>query len=236
MKRAGLIVWCLLFSLLLISCGKLRPEGNIISKDISVGNFNDLIFDGKFRVFFTTSPQNFVNIETNQNIAENLKLKVNNGILTISEGRETKGVDFYNITIYSKNILQKISAADSVEVNISGAVKTDKLNLILNDNSKFIGSLNTKSANLEMSGKTRANLNGFSNAALIKISDTASLIAPYWKIGTLRLESQNENYAEVNAEDSLKGFIRNTAKLIYYNNPIRAIKIEKTANVQNKTL
>ena len=87
-----------------------------------------------------------------------------------------------------------------------------------------------------MTGKSRANFLGKTKDAVIKISDTASIIAPYWKIENLNISSQNGIYAEVNVKDSLKGTIRNTSKMVYYDDPIRAFKSDKTANVQNRKM
>ena len=209
-----------LFFLLLIfsviSCGKISPKGNIKSKDFPV--------------------EEFVNVETYPNLIKNLKIDVKDKTLNIEEKRETQSVDFYNITIYSKNNLEKISISDSVEMNISSEIKTDNFKLNLKNNAKFIGSVNSRRAEVQMTEKSRANFLGKSKDAVIKIADTASLIAPYWIIDNLKIDSKNGNYAEVNVKDSLKGEIKNTAKFVYYNDPIRAFKIEKTANVNNKEL
>ncbi len=229
-----LIYFFLLISL--ISCGKISPKGKIESKDVKVEDFVNLDLNGKFRAFFVKSDSSYVNIETYKNIGDNVKLKVKNKTLTITENRKISAVDFYNITIYSKYNLENVSLSDSVEMNTSSEIKTDNFKLNLKKNSKFIGSLNSRSAEVEMSQKSRANFMGQTKNATIKISDTASLIAPYWKIENLKIHAKNGNYAEVNVKDSLTGEIRNTSKLLYYNDPIRAFKIDKTANVQNKIL
>lgn len=222
--------------LALISCGKVAPKGDIVNKDIPVEDFTSLSLEGKFRVFYIHSNKNFVNVETYPNVLDNLKIKVSDKTLNISEKRETKGVDFYNITIYSKYYPEKISMKDSVEMNVSSEIKTDNFRANLKNNAKFIGSINTRRAEVEMLNTSKANFLGSTKQAVIKIADTASLIAPYWLIDNLDLQSKNGNYAEVNVKDTLKGSIANTAKLLYYNDPIRAIKIEKTANVKNKKL
>ena len=110
------------------------------------------------------------------------------------------------------------------------------MKLNLKNNAKFIGSVNSRRTEIEMTGKSRANFLGKTKDAALKISDTASIIAPYWTIQNLDLDSQNGNYAELNVEDSLKGSVKNTAKLTYYNDPISAIKITETATVQHKEL
>ena len=230
----------LLFStfifLLFISCGKISPKGKIESKDFPVEDFTDINLEGKFRVFYVNGEKSFVNVETYPNILNNLKIKVKDKTLNITESRETQGVDFYNVTIYSKYNLEKISISDSVEMNISSEIKTDNFKLNLKNNAKFIGSVNSRKAEVEMLNTSRANFTGKTKVAFIKIADTANLIAPYWMIENLNIDSKNANYAEVNVQDSLKGNIKNTAKFVYYNDPIRAFKIDKTANVQNKEL
>ena len=226
----------LLFAFSVISCGEISPKGNIESKDIPLDEFVNLNLEGKFRLFYIKSDSSFVNVETYPNIFNNLKIKVKDKTLNIEEKRKTKGVDFYNITVYSKYNLEKVSIADSVEMNISSEIKTDNFRLNLKNNGKFIGSVNSRRAEVDMTGKSRANFLGNTKDAVLKISDTASIIAPYWIIENLKIESKNGNYAEVNVKDSLKGDIKNTAKMVYYNDPIRAFTIDKTATVQNKKM
>lgn len=228
----------LYISLLLaaVSCGKVSPKGNIERKDVDVSEFVNLDLEGKFRVFYARGNKNFVEIETYPNVASNLDVDVKDKTLFIKEKRGTKGIDFYNVTIYSKYNLEKVAVADSVEMNISSEIKTDNFRLNLKNYATFMGSVNTRRAEVDMQNKSRANFLGLTKDAVIKISDTASLIAPYWKIENLNIDSKNGNYAEVNVKDSLKGNIQNTAKFIYYNNPIRAFKIDKQARVENKKL
>jgi len=222
--------------LTIISCGEISPKGNLNKKEVDVEEFVNLDLDGKFRVFYARGPKNFVEIETYPNIADNLDINVDDKTLSIKESRDTKGVDFYNVTIYSKYNLEKVSISDSVEMNISSEIKTDNFRLNLKNYATFMGSINTRRAEIDMKNKSRANFLGRTENAVIKISDTASLIAPYWKIINLNLDSQNGNYAEVNVKDSLKGNVSNTAKFVYYNDPIRAFKVEKTTKVENKKL
>jgi len=222
--------------LAMVACGKISPEGTIERKDVDVSEFVNLDLDGKFRVFYARGTKNFVEIETYPNVADNLKVDVDDKTLSIKEKRGTKGVDFYNVTIYSKYNLEKISISDSVEMNISSEIKTDNFKLNLKNYATFMGSVNTRRAEVEMMNRSRANFLGQTKDAIIKISDTASLIAPYWKIDNLKIDSKNGNYAEVNVKDSLKGHVQNTAKFIYYNDPIRAFKIDRDTRVENKKL
>ena len=188
----------LLLAFFAISCGDISPKGNIESKDIPLDEFVNLNLKGKFRLFYIKSDSSFVNVETYPNILNNLKIKVKDKTLNIQEKRAVKDIDFYNVTIYSKYNLEKVSISDSVEMNISSEIKTDNFRLNLKNNGKFIGSVNSRRAEVEMTGKSRANFLGKTKDAVIKISDTASIIAPYWILDNLKIDSNNGNYAEVN--------------------------------------
>ena len=220
----------------LSSCSKVKPEGAIETHEIKIADFNQLNLKGKFRVFYIHAKKNFVIVETNPKFFKNLDINVDENVLDIQEKRQTQGLDFYNISIYSKDNLNQVKLSDSVEFNISGEIKSPNFKLNLKNNAKFIGAVNSKKLELEMIDKTRANLLGKTDNAFIKISDTASLIAPYWNIKDLNIDSDKGNYSEVSVEDKISGNIRNTATFTYYGSPISAFKIEKTATVENNKL
>lgn len=221
---------------LVVSCGKVKPNGSIEGKDIKVEEFSSIDASGKFRLFYINSKDNFVALETYPNLINNLKVYVKDKTLHIEEKRGVEQVDFYNVTVYSKYAPQNIVLSDSVEFNVSSAIKTDNFKLHLKNNAKFIGSVNSNRAEVDMENKSRANFLGFTTKAVVKMKDTTSLIAPYWTVQTMKLNTKNGIYAEVNAKDSLKGEIGNTSKLVYYNDPIRAFKIDKSATVENQKL
>lgn len=234
--RNSIIYTVLVFGLLIVSCGKITPKGDLESKDIPLENFKELNLKGKFRVFYINHNKNFINVETYGNISDNLKIDVFDDILSIKEKSETENVDFYNITIYSKSNPTKIKMTDEAELNVSGEINTPAFNLILDKNAKFIGSIKTEQTNIEMKNLSRANFSGESKKVSIKIMDTASIIAPYWNIKNLNLDSKNGSYTEVNVKDTLKGKVKNSAKLLYYNNPIIKFSSDKSVRIENKKL
>ena len=228
--------YLIIILLTIISCGKVTPKGSIENKEIPLEPFTSIDLKGKFRIFYVRGDSNFVAIESYPNVIKNLDIEVKNKKLSIIEKRETSKIDFYNITVYSKYNLDQVSISDSIEMNVSSALRADNFKLSLKNNAQFIGSINARKAELDMQNTSRANFEGFTTDAVIKISDTASLIAPYWKITNLDLDSKNGNYAEVNVKDTLKGKITNTAKLLYYNEPIKRFKADKTTKIENKVL
>lgn len=233
MKR---IPFYLILMLLVSACGEVSPKGDLQTKEVPIESFKTLELDGKFRVFFVRNTTNQVFIETYGNFIKNLDISQKNQTLSIKEKRETKGGDFYNVTIYSSSVPSSIEVGDQVELSISGAIQGESLALKLKDEAKFIGALELSKASVNMSSSARANFSGSSKTAQIKIQDTAHIIAPYWHVGSLKLEAQNGPYVEVNAVDTLKGEIKNTAKLLYYNSPVTILKKGSGVNVEQKPL
>lgn len=222
--------------LLLLGCSKIKPSGTIEVNNLSVKNFKKIALTGKFRAFYIHSDKNFVEVETYPNLFHNLKIEVKNQTLTIEEKRKVATTDFYNVMIYSATNPQNIALSDSVEFNVSGEINAKNLHISLKNNAKFIGSLRTDKTILEMKNTSLANFKGFSHSVDMKLADTANLLAPYWQIDNLKIDFKNGGYAEVQVKDSIKGKIQNTAKFLYYDDPVRAFQIDKNTTVTNKKL
>lgn len=222
--------------ILVVSCRKISPAGKIEVREIPVKNYSKVNLNGKFRVFYVLSDSSFVNVETYPNLAENLQITIKKNTLDIAEKRPVQSADFYNLTLYSKQPLTHITLQDSVEFNISTEIQAPQFNLDLRKNSKFIGSLKTAKAKVEMEGNTRANLAGSAKSTSLTIKGGASLIAPYWNLNTADLTAGGNTYTEISVADSLRGIVSKTAQVVYYGDPVRALNIEKSAKVENREL
>ncbi|WP_018676536.1 GIN domain-containing protein [Riemerella columbina] len=224
-----------LVSLFIVSsCGKIKPEGQITSKDLPIENFSKINLKGKYRLFFVPGEENFINIETYPNLTENLDINIKDSTLNIIEDRTTGFVDFYTVTVYSKTPLKQVSISDSVEMNVSGKIKIPEFKLSLKDQAKFIGGLEAQKTTIDMTQKSRANFLGKSREAILNIKDTASIISPYWDIDYLTINSKNDCYSELVAKEEISGNIDDTSKLLYYGNPLRKLKIGPKTKVENK--
>ncbi len=220
----------------LISCSKISPKGEIEVKDKSVENFSKLNLKGNFKVFFAKGNQNIVSVETYPNIYKNLDIEVENGTLTIEESRKLENVDFYSITIFGKNDLNEISLSDQVEMNVSGQVKSPNFSLHLKDNSKFMGAVISEKSTLEMSQKSKANILGETKNLNLKLTDSASIMAPYFYVENLELNAKNDASAGLNIDNEMKGTLENTSKLIYYGEPLNKLVKKGKSSLENRKL
>ena len=236
MKNITKLFLFLYLCLNLISCSKISPKGEIEIKDKSVENFAKLNLKGNFKVFFAKGNQNIVSVETYPNIYKNLVIEVENGILTIEENRKPENVDFYSITIFGKNDLNEISLADQVEMNVSGQVKTPEFSLHLKGNSKFMGAVMAPKSKIEMAEKSNANILGETKNLNLKLTDSASIMAPYFYVENLELNAKNDASAGLNIDNEMKGTLENTSKLIFYGEPLNKLTKKDKASVENRKL
>ena len=220
----------------IISCSKISPSGEIEVKDKSVENFSKLNLKGNFKVFFAKGNQNIVSVETYPNVYKNLDIEVENGILTIEENRKTDQVDFYSITIFGKNDLNEISLADQVEMNVSGQVKSPNFSLNLKDHSKFMGAVISEKSSVEMTQKANANILGETKNLNLKLTDSASIMAPYFYVENLELNAKNDASAGLNIDNEMKGTLENTSKLIFYGEPLNKLIKKDKSSVENRKL
>ena len=220
----------------IISCSKISPKGEIEVKDVTVENFTKLNLKGDFKVFFAKGNQNLVSVETYPNVYKNLDIEVENGILTIEENRKPENVDFYSITIFGKNDLNEISLADQVEMNVSGQVKTPEFSLHLKGNSKFMGAVIAPKSKIEMAEKSNANILGETKNLNLKLTDSASIMAPYFYVENLELNAKNDASAGLNIDNEMKGTLENTSKLIFYGEPLNKLTKKDKASVENRKL
>ena len=236
MKNITKIFFYLCISISLISCSKISPSGEIEVKDKMVDNFTKLNLKGSFKVFFAKGNQNLVSVETYPNIYKNLDIEVKNGTLIIEENRKPENVDFYSITIFGKSDLNEISLSDQVEMNVSGQVKPPDFTLHLKDHSKFMGAVMAKKSKVEMSQLSKANILGETQNLNLKLTDSASIMAPYFYVENLEILSKNGTSAGLNIDNEMKGTLENTSKLIFYGEPLNKIIKKDKASVENRKL
>lgn len=222
---------CIVLASLLGACGKIEPQGELKNKDLPLQAFDKIELSGKYRMFIVPNDKDFLNVETYENIGENLSIEVKDGTLRIVEKRPVGSVDFYNLTLYSKAFPKSISMRDSLEMNVSGGLKGEALRLTLQDYAKFIGAVDVQKLDMELKGNTRANLIGKAENMRLRTRDSANIISPYFQIKTLDIHAINATYTELDIKDTIKGSVQDFSKFMYYNDPIRAFKIDKNTKV-----
>ena len=221
--------------LVLVSCGKIQPEGNEIkTQEVNIEDFRAYHLDGNFKVSYIQSTENKLTVETYPNIFENLKIKVKDKELTISEKRKTEGVEVYNIILYSSGKISKMKMQNSAEFNISSQMMMDDFSLKMEDNTKFAGAILSNKAEINLYDKSRLEMFGKTLEAEVVMRDSAVMVSPYWFVNNLKIKAEDDALAEISVEEKLEGKLKNNAKLNYKGNPVKKVLEEDKALIIKK--
>ena len=220
--------------LVLVSCGKIQPEGSEIkTQEVKIEEFSALHLDGNFKVSYIQSTENKLTVETYPNIFENLKIKVKDKELIISEKRKTEGVEVYNIILYSSGKISKMKMQNSAEFNIS-SLMMDDFSLKMEDNTKLAGAILSNKAEINLYDNARLEMFGKTLEAEVVMRDSAVMVSPYWFVNNLKIKAEDDALAEISVEEKLEGKLKNNAKLSYKGNPVKRVLEQDKALVIKK--
>lgn len=208
----------------------------MINKDFPVASFDKVNLKGNFTVFYIKSPKNLVSVNSYPNIIKNLNIEVKNGVLTITQKKQTQGVDMYQVSLYSQKDLRNVSIADSTDMTISSQMTVSDFKLNITNAARFSGAVLANNVELHMNQKARANLLGRAINANVALKDSVSVISPYFYVENLKINADGDDYAEFSVDKNLSGNIKNNSKLVYYGEPKKSIKVGGKANLEQKKL
>ena len=173
-------------------------------------------------------------METYPNIFENLKIKVKDKELTISEKIKTEGVEVYNIILYSSGKISKMKMQNSAEFNISSQMMMDDFSLKMEDKTKFAGAILSNKAEINLYDNARLEMFGKTLEAEVVMRDSAVMVSPYWFVNNLKIKAEDDALAEISVEEKLEGKLENNAKLSYTGNPVKKVLEEDKALIIKK--
>ena len=184
---------------------RIEGSGNIITKDVNIQSFDELITKGVFSVLLKQGNKEEVKIEADDNLQELFEVKNEGSKLVISMKKDVnfnskKGMKVYITFRKLKNM----------ELNMVGSLSSDD-NLSFDDLSiknKSVGSLDLKmtaqSVNVDNSSVGNVKLDGKAENAVIKNNGVGSIKAGSFVVQKMDIENTGVGGAEVNAEKELK--------------------------------
>jgi len=116
----------------------LTASGDIISDDINVSEFKQLVANAPCNIFLQNSHSNTIRLEGFDYLLEDLKLESKDGILTISHPKKDYMQQSKLPTLYiGAEHLQKITANTPILLESSDTIKSNNFSIIVNGEAKF---------------------------------------------------------------------------------------------------
>lgn len=236
MKKLIYLAFIPVIIMFCISCNfSIKGEGNIITKEIKLSNIKQISAKGNYRLIYLYDDKNpRMIIESYNNIINNLNIKNKDGLLSLSESKEVKDTDLYNIYIYNPEITQ-FNLYNNVNVDINSQIRTSKLTIFLYNNSKLLASnIVVDELNVKTENASKINLQGSGNKLKLNAKNDSDFSAPFFEISVADIQLANVATAELNIKSKLTGKIKNNTTLTLIGNPEKDLKQVDMAEIKQK--
>ena len=183
----------------------IEGSGNVITRDVAVGSFDELDVKGIFNVLLTQGNKESVKIEAEDNLQDLFEVKTEDSRLMINMKKDAHFNSKKKMKVYVT-----FKSLKSMDLKTVGNVSSEE-NLRFDDlkiSNKSVGSVDLKmtAKNIDIDNKSVGNvkLNGNAENALIKNKGVGSMMASDFVVQKMDIDNSGVGSAVVNAEQELK--------------------------------
>ena len=193
---------------------QLRGNGNIQTQDRNVSGFEGINVGGGFTVELTQGNKESLRLEAEENLLDNIKTEVRNGVLHIynEDGVTTKkGMKAY-ITIQELN---SMDISGGVKVIGKSPFRSDALKLDLSGASNVKLDIDTKEMKADLSGASKIELVGKADEVDMNLSGASKVEAADLQAKRVKVEASGASKVKLYATESLD-IDASGASFVYY--------------------
>ena len=136
---------------------KIKGNKVITTVKTDLDPFDKIILSNDFKVVLFESDNSFIEVETDENIHDAIKINVADSTLTISTALNIKAKKL-KITLYYNNKLQEITLNNDAEIESLNLIETPSITLQINDYGIADLSIESNKFNLRNNNKSRFQL------------------------------------------------------------------------------
>lgn len=182
------------------------------SKTILIDEFHTLSANDNVNVELIRATSNSIDfLETGMN-KTNVSYSLKNGILHLSSSKPSESS---KVMIYASN-LKKITASDLARIEIQGLFAGDELSVVLNDISKFKGSLELNSLIVVANDASIFETIGSAKSLKLTANDAAKVNTLNMKIGFARIDLNDAAKAQIQSTDGIHAKLSDASSLYYF--------------------
>jgi hypothetical protein len=223
----------LLFSLyVVLGCSKpsecIEATGTIISKDFPVNAFDKIIIYSGISLVITQGPLASVEVQTGENLIENIEVKVENGFLSVKDNTTCNWVREYgNTTVFvTSPYISEIHSKTEKNISSNGVLTYPTLKLISTDlsdgagTSDFYLNVNNYQIVVENNNVSRYYLSGQTNNLIVNFYEgNGRFMGENLNAKEVKIFHRGTNDIIVKPIDLITGKLYSTGNLILKNTP-----------------
>jgi hypothetical protein len=199
--------------------GDVRGNRDMVKKQHTVGDFNRLHISGVFKVYLVEGQSGQIEVETDQNIQEYVKVEVKNNVLTLSLEPHFR-LDPTRLEVYiTTNHLNEIRMSGASSLQSRHALSSDNLNIGISGACDLNLMVRTGSLKTDVSGAGSVKIAGEARNHDIHISGVAAVNCLDLNTSATDVSISGAGSAKVNAADRLKASVSGVGSVQYKGNP-----------------
>lgn len=174
-------------------------------------------------------------VESHQNLIENLKLDSNKNRLNIYENAKVGKFSLYNVNVYFNPALSKIKLGEKTRMKISGTLKSEEMNIELNDKSRIDDAfVDINKLKLKLSDDSSVLMKGSCIDAVLESTDDSH--ANLFNMNTVNVsfKATGSSELDVYAMKDLKGEAKGNSILYYKGDPNKNATSKEKAIIEKK--
>lgn len=187
---------------------KIKGEGEIISEQIMLDEFNELQLQRGWDVILEPSTSNYMIVEANENLFEVFEYENKAGKLKVGASKQISNADSKQITIYFTEKLSLLKASSGTEVSSPENLEFDNLELDMSSGAEVNLDLELFSLDLETSSGAKANLTVDADDVFIDSSSGSSATLGLNAIST---EAEASSGSRIDLEGNTTEFMARTS-------------------------
>jgi len=220
MKKHKLKFWILpLFAVLFISgCIGLSDcitgSGNVVSEEFTLDKFHSVDFGGSGNLYVTQDAQQSIRIEAEDNVLEELTVKVVNGKLIISSDRCFRNIKPINVYVSTEEV-RDLAGSGSVNIIGQSEINADTLKLSISGSGSFDVTLNAEELNTNIAGSGKSILKGTAKVHNTVVDGSGDIKAFDLSTERTDITISGSGKAEVDASKELDVTILGSGSVFY---------------------
>lgn len=237
MKTKFVFLFSLVALFALTGCDKdlicVKGSGEKVVQEIPMESFDAIELSIGADVELTQGERQYVEIEGQQDIIDNIKLDVTNGVWKIKHKK---------CVLTHKDVTIRITLPELTSVKISGSgdvittntfTGLDDLDLKISGSGDMDVAAEANTLDLKISGSGNIDLYGFANAQSIDVSGSGDINSFEFPVSSCDIDIHGSGNCEVTVESNLDVKISGSGDVYYKGNPAIDVQMSGSGNLIN---
>lgn len=213
----------------------IKGEGPTVEKTLNVGDFEGIAMSVGGDTYLTQGGTASVKVKGQQNVIDNLKTEVRNGVLHVKFDKSVRNYDKLEFEITVPTLKEVSVAGSGNVVSRSDFKNLNDVRVAISGSGDIQLSLSAQNVKSSIAGSGNMQLKGSTNSLDISIAGSGDLNADGLQAQTATVSISGSGNSEVNVQQDLDVRVAGSGDVYYRGRPSVRSKVSGSGNVQSRS-